>query len=192
MSVEQISQIGDELAADSLRQILGVRLRCSERDAGSEAWTASSRHPHHELLYIEAGEGAMRLGAELVRTRPGDLFILPPDAFHRHGDPKHWVTWSLAIQPDALCGSTSERIMSSFNGVPQRFSVPEGERARWEVRFHHLERELGGDDRVADVDAVRSMVRSILRDVGQLSRGSSGNDNAGRGQLLDLVFGYID
>ena len=191
MSVEQISQIGDELAADSLRQILGVRLRCSQRDAGSEVGTASSRHPHHELVYIEAGEGAMRVGAELVRTRPGDLFVLPPDAFHRHGDPKHWLTWSLAIQPDAICGNTYGRIVNSFRGVPQRFSVPDGERARWEVRFRHLERELG-DDRVADADAVRSMITSILREVEQLSRGGSGIDDVGRRQLLDLVFGYID
>ena len=192
MSVEQVSQIGDELSADGLRQILGVRVRCSERDAGSEAWAASSRHPHHELVYIEAGEGALRLGAELVRTRPGDLFVLPPDAFHRHGDPKHWVTWSLAIQPVAACGSICDRIMGSLGDAPQRLSIPESERARWEARFRYLERESCGDDRVTDADAVRSIVRSILRDVEQLSRSSSGIDDAGRRRLLDLVFGYID
>src|SRR5579872_4190117 len=183
MSVEQIAPIGDELAADSLRHILGVRLRCSGRDAGSKAWTASSRHPHHELLYIEAGEGAMHLGAELVRTRPGDIFVVPSDAFHRHGDPKHWLTWSLAIQPDTTCGSICDRIMGYVSAAPQRFSVPESERARWEARLRYLERELDDDDRAADTDAIRSMVHSILRDVEQLSRGISGIHDAGRRQL---------
>ncbi|MGH7661868.1 MAG: helix-turn-helix domain-containing protein [Vulcanimicrobiaceae bacterium] len=183
MSVEQIRQIGDELASD-LHHILGLRLRCSKQDACSEASTASSRHPHHELIYIEAGEGALQLGPELVRTGRGDLFVIPPDAFHRHGDPKHWLTWSLAIQPDAAWGTLS--------GVPRRFSVPESERARWEARFRYLERELDSDDRVADTDAVRSMVNSILRDVEQLSRGSSDTHDTGRRKLRDLVFGYID
>lgn len=192
MSAEQIPQVDDEFVPGRIRhELLGVRLRYSKCDAGTEVPIASCRHPHYEMIYIESGEGRQHIGANLVRTSPGDVFLLPPETFHRHYDPARWSIRSLFFHVDAVDECLRPRATKLFSsGHLQRFAVPEQERARWEARFRYLLSEL--DDQATDVDAVRSAVRSILRNTELLSRASAGGNAMEQRRVVDAVFDYID
>lgn len=190
---ERAVNVHDELGAGRLRhEILGVRLRHSKHDVGVETSSASTRHPHHELTYIETGEGTGQLGADLLRVRPGDVFLMPPETFHRHRDPAHFGIWALSFRTQLLRQSGFHSMSEALaSGEPTRLSVPERDRAHWEARFRYLFSELNGE-RVPDEATVQAIVRSILLDFERISQGGGIRDISGRRRLLDAVFDYID
>jgi len=40
------------------------------------------RHPHAELFVIQEGQGRYEIEGEIFEAAPGDLLIVPPDAWH--------------------------------------------------------------------------------------------------------------
>jgi AraC family transcriptional activator of pobA len=191
MLAEHVLESGEELGANRLRnELLGLSLRYSKHDAVANIATSASRHQQHELIYIEDGERTQRIGSDLVRTRPGDVFLLAPETFHRHADPAHWSAWSLRFRLDGLeLGANRFEFLAKT--ASHRFSVPENERARWEARFHYLLSELN-DDIVPRPRLISNIVRSIFVDAQRLLHGDTDIETEGRRPLLDRVFGFID
>jgi len=50
------------------------------------AHTAWHRHEHGQTLCVTEGEGFVQArGGPLIRLRPGDIVVTPPDEWHWHG-----------------------------------------------------------------------------------------------------------
>ena len=50
------------------------------------AHTAWHRHPHGQTLCVMEGEGFVQArGGPVIRIRPGDVIVAPPDEWHWHG-----------------------------------------------------------------------------------------------------------
>lgn len=183
---------GDEcISCQPQGRVLGVHLRYSPFDAGSEIPVPSVRHPHHELIYVERGDGQQHIGPELIHAQDGDAFMVGAGSFHRHADPSRMTTWSLCFRPQAVDGSIRQRVVSVLAADAVSIKVPEHERSRWEVRFRYLLDELNAH-RGDDDGIVRSALKSVLLDVARLMRTKLTTDGCGRGRLLETVFRYID
>lgn len=148
----------------------------------------STQHPHYELSYVEKGQGRMYVQSQFAPVRPGDAFLLPPNAFHLHPDPSHYAYWSLCFDADAVDWSGLRNLSES---PLRRISISEKERPRWESRFRYLRDELKGSQ-VQDPGIIVLLLRSILLDATGPPQKEAGRVVAGRREVLDTIFRVID
>ena len=178
--------------ARGARETIDVELGYSPLDVSSPHSFPSERHPHFELIYVEKGLAQKTIGAHLVESRPGNVFFIPPDSFHRHGDPSQQATWSVRFHVEAVDGHL-RGLLATLAIKPARarcYIVPEADRLYWEERLRYLRYELQ-TRRSPDADAVRVILRSILLDVAGLANVAQA-ESLRRTEIIGKVFGVID
>lgn len=183
---------GIQSPSASSSEASNVELHYSPLDATSKFSVPAERHPQFELIYVEKGTAQKMIGANRVESRPGHVFFIPPDSFHRHGDPSHQATWSLRFHVDAVDGHVRGLLAAlAIRPAQSRcYMVPETDRLRWEERLRYLRYELHAMPS-HDADAVRVILRSILLDVGSLAHLEQSESLRKRG-VLTRVFQFID
>jgi len=171
---------------------LNVELHYSPLDATSKSSFPAERHPQFEIIYVEQGSAQKVIGTSRIESQPGHVFFIPPDSFHRHGDPSKQATWSVRFHADAVDGHV-RGVLAALAIIPAQsrcYMVPESDRLRWEERMRYLRYELQAAGS-RDADAVRMVLRSILLDVANLAHLEQADSLLRRG-VLDRVFKFID
>jgi AraC-like DNA-binding protein len=113
-------------------------------------------HEFFEMIYVEEGEMRHWLGNEQIVTRPGDLFLIPPNEVHEInvcGECRVWVvafevgvlTQDLAASNTFLTSSDNV-LLSSFlvkgNGIRKYAVQAPHQRLRWVERLQSMAGEL--------------------------------------------------
>ncbi len=168
----------------------GFDVRYSDLVEEAQRRVADGRHACYELLYVEDGNAPLGFASHVQQTHPGDVFVIPPDAAHRHGDPARRRTWSLQFRADAVDSDIRRALMRLAQPDPAepQSIVPEDGRPRWEQRFRFLRNELARAE--PEESLVRALVRSIFRETVRLADAPC--DKRDRDTLVGDVFRFID
>src|SRR5579872_406020 len=179
-------------AKGSASDIVDVELHYCAVDATNDFSVPAERHPQFELIYVERGTGQKMIGAHRVESRPGHVFFIPPDSFHRHGDPTRQAAWSLLFHADAVDGQVRSLLVALAIKPSQLryYLVPDSDRSRWEERLRYLGYELNARQ-VQDAASVRVILRSIRLDVAALAHLEQ-IENLRKQRVITQVFRFID
>lgn len=179
--------------------------RWSGADARAAVTTIGTHaHDFLVLLYVEHGEGPVRVDGRAWHLAVGDAFVIAPGAVVADPDPRiepEVTAWAVffpadAVDPAGVAPLVSWRthpLLSPFVGArgggAQRLSVPPAQRAAWSAQLAALADELDGR-RESYADAVRAHLTVLLVWLGRLAVDAPGA--LADEPLLAAVFNVVE
>lgn len=176
----------------------GADARAAVRTIGTHA------HDFLVLVYVEHGQGPVRVDGRAWQLAVGDAFVIAPGAVVAEPDPRiepDAKAWTVsfpadAVDPAAVASLVSWRphpLLSPFVGVrrggAQRLSVPPDQRAAWSAQLAALAGEFDGR-RDGCAEAVRAHLTVLLVWLGRLAGDAPGA--LADDPLLAAVFDVVE